>query len=346
MKTGPVIDLALRCYPAWWRDRYSEEVRLVSRDLTLEGRSPLKVGFDLLIGAVRARSSADGMPRSYGLWSSRAKASIATATLPWLLVAPFLLFAIGNPSFHSSAGRIFWSGYPWMPTHLLVTNHALVTEAVPLTPSGHLVLYSSLAITLLILLTFLVLSSGWSGLTGAIRGSVSPHRRRLLLLAWTPVFALLADVGLVVAEGAVRPNVFTSHGGGPEVASGGNPTALHILTYVLPTVAIGGWLISLACVAWVSRRADIEMADLRFGKSVAVIVSVLFALLVVAYAAWGIGLLIQDREAATGGFTTVTYSHPGLWPPTMLVLVLVFSLSMVSARAARHSWRVLSSTYH
>lgn len=344
MNARSAIDLALRCYPSWWRERYADEVRVVSQDLTAEGRSTVRVTLDLVGGAFHARSHAQGMPKSYGLWSVRTRTSVAAATLPWLLVVPFVLAAIGNVSFRSSEGPISWSGFSVMPSHLQIINHAVATPAPPLAPVGRLVLYSSLALTVLFFLTFIVLISGWSGLTGAIKRSTVAHRRRLRLLAWVPVFALLVDLVLVITQAKMRPNSFASYQN-HVVASGGDPTILHILNYAVPTVAIVGWLISIACVGVAARQADVAPTDLRFGTSVAVVVSLLFALFVAAYATWGIGLIVQARQAANGSFTTIGYSHSGLWLPVMLVLVIAVGLSVMSARAARSSWKVISATF-
>jgi len=71
----------------------------------------------------------------------------------------------------------------------------------------------------------------------------------------------------------------------------------------------------------------------------------LFGLLVVAYATWGIGLIVQARQGENGNFTTIEYSHPGLWLPMMLVLTIAVGLSVMSARVARSSWKVISATF-
>jgi hypothetical protein len=49
----------------------------------------------------------------YDLWSTRTRVSIAAATLPWLLMAPLLLTAMGNQSLHSSKGQVIWSKRHW-----------------------------------------------------------------------------------------------------------------------------------------------------------------------------------------------------------------------------------------
>ncbi len=352
MRNQSAVALALRCYPSWWRERYADEVRVVSNDLTGEGRSSFIVTLNLLGGALRARSGARGMPKNYCLWSARTRASIATATLPWLLVVPLVLIAMGNEALHSSAGPVVWSGPSFIPTHLLIAStHVPPAPAPPLTPVARLVLFAGVAIDLLFLVTSVVLVSGWSGLNGAIRRSTSPHRRRLLLLAWVPVFSILTDIALVFAQSAVRYPSYRMVGGGflaghmvvPHlVAYGGHLAVLHLLDVLLPTVAGVGWLASIVCVALVARRAEAAPSDLRFGRSVAVVVASLFAMLGVAYATWGIGLMAQARQAAKGSYTTVVFPHSSLWLPTALVLGSGIVLSGMGARAAKRSLKVIS----
>jgi hypothetical protein len=344
MSTDTAIELALRCYPGWWQDRYADEVRMVSHDLTADGRSSAKVALNLMGGALQARARGRGMPKSYGLWTARTRTSIATAPLPWLLVAPFLWASTGSESFHSSAGPVSWSGFPYLPNQLLIIHDARERSAPPLTSGGHLMLYSLLAITVLVFLTFLVLFSGWCGLTRSIRQAEAPDRRRLRLLAWAPVFALLADVVLSFADAVARPSGYAGYAG-HYVKLGGHPGALLILNVALPTVAIVGWLGSLACVSVATRRANVPPLELRFGKSVAVVVASLFVLLVAAYGTWGVGMIIQSRQATGGGFTTIGYAHAGLWLPIMLVLIVAVALSVVSARAARSSWKMIAVTF-
>lgn len=216
------------------------------------------------------------------------------------------------------------------------------TAAPPLTPSATLVLYGGVAISLLVLFTFVILISGWSGLAGAIKRSSVPHRQRLRLLAWVPVLSLITDLALSIVEDKFRPDNFHSLRNGQEVASGGNPAALHALSIALPAVVIVGWIVSVACIAVAARRADVSASDLRFGKSVSVVVAALFAALVVAYAIWGVGLLLQARQASRGNFTTISYSHPAIWPIMMFVLVVGAVLSVMGAFAASRSWKVIS----
>jgi hypothetical protein len=344
MRSGQVVDLAIGLYPGWWRERYAEEVRVVADDLAADGRSTAMVTFSLLRGAVHARTSAQGMPRTYVLWSTRTRMSIAAATLPWMLVAPFLLMAMGTQSLHSGAGNVYYSGFNFGMTHLQIAG-APPTPAPPLTPAGSVVPFASLAVGVLFLVTLAVLASGWIGLTGAIRRSAMPNRRRVRLLAWAPGFALLADIALIVAQTLARPRSFHSIGGRPFVAVGGHPLAAHVLGTVLGVVAIGGWLVSVACVAAAVKRADVAPSDLRFGKSVSLITTTLFALMLAAYMTWGVGLIVQARQSAHGNFTTIAYSHQDLWFPMVVFISLAVILSGFSSREARRSWRVLSGDF-
>jgi len=178
MRSSSAIDLAIGCYPNWWRERYAEEMRAIAADLTADGRSPTRVALNLLRGAMRARSRARGMPKLYELWSTRTRVSIAAATLPWMLVAPFLLMAMGTQSLHSTAGKVSYTGWSFRMNDLQIAGSP-PTPAPPLTPAGSVAPYASLAVGVLFLLTLAVLAFGWSALTGAIRRSEIPHRRRV-----------------------------------------------------------------------------------------------------------------------------------------------------------------------
>ena len=305
-------------------------------------------------GAVRARSSARGMPKDYGLWAARTRISIAAATLPWLVIAPLVVIVIGNQTLHSSAGLVTGSGINFFPAHLQTFSSTGNFTAPPLTSGGRAVLSALFVFMTLCLVTFIVLISGWSGLTGAIRRSTAPNWRWLRLLAWAPVISLLLDIALAFAENAVRYRPRHVVGGGmkngrlvaPQVVPyGGHPFAAHALAVIVPTVASTGWLLAVACVGVAARGAHVAPSDLRFGKSVSVVVATLFAFLLLAFATMGVGLIMQARQAAHGNFTTIAFTHQGLWLPMMLVLFIAALLSGLCARAARTSWDVISVTF-
>ena len=72
----------------------------------------------------------------------------------------------------------------------------------------------------------------------------------------------------------------------------------------------------------------------------------MFAVLMIAYLAFGVGLVVQARQAASGDYTTIAYSHPALWLPISGVMVSGVVLSVASARAARNSWKVTATFVH
>jgi hypothetical protein len=343
MRSRSIVEVALRCYPKWWRTRYGDEMRTVVADLRSDGRSRLTVTLNLLRGALRARIRATGMPMTRDLWSARTRNSIAAATLPWVVLAPVVDLALSGQSLHSSAGRI-------SPPQLLLMGGAntIVTSrgfiaAPPLTTAGHVAWVADESIGVLLLVTLFVLFSGWTGLTAAIRHSHTPHRRRTWMLAWAPGFSLLADLALVIAEDIVRPHSFRTSGDGAMVAIGGHPVLAHALAATLGIVGVGGWVLSVVCVALAVRAADISPLDLRFGRTVSTVVAVLFALVLGAYVTWGVSLLVQARQTPHGSFTTIAFAHQNLWSPMVVVLLSAVTLSAISASAARRSWRIVSS---
>jgi hypothetical protein len=344
--TGGPVELALRCYPTWWRERYDDEVRALAADLTANGRSQWAVTFDLLRGAVRARTRATGMPPVAELWRTRTRLAIAGATLPWVLLGPLLLTFLGGQALHvAGGGRIFPPALSITGgVRPLVAGGSLPLEpAPPLSPGGTVAWYANVAMVVLWLITFLVLFCGWMGLTGAIRRSPGPRRRSLRLLAWTPGFSILLDLVLVVVADVLTPHAWHTVGR-HIVPIGGHLAAAHIVDGILDVVAVVGWLVSIPCVAVAARRADIAPVDLRFGRRVSLVVSVLASLTLVAFATWGVGLVVQTGQLGRGvEFTRISYRYQDFWLPALFVLGAVVALSTFSASVARRSWRVVAA---
>ncbi len=346
MRGTLVTELALRSYPTWWKDRYADEVRSVTADLRAEGRSGTRLALDLLRGSIRARTRTGGMPPVYRLWATRTRLSIAMATLSWLVVAPLVLMTMGSPSLHATGGRVVsFADGPFLigsQLQLFPAHVGLPRPAPPVTPAGTIVLWAGLAVVALFLVTLVVLAVGWSRLTTGIQRSSSPHRRSAFLLAWSPGFALLTDVGLVAALTVLHPSRYHSTTGGAMVPVNGDPAAVHVLAVVLAITAIAGWPASIAGVAVAVKRADLAPVDLRFGRTVSVVVSALLVALLVAYATWGVGLVAQARQAAGGGFTTITYPNQALWPLMLLTLAGAALLAATGAKVAVRTWRMIS----
>jgi hypothetical protein len=328
------IKLALSCYPAWWRERYGDEVQVHAADMLADGRSPMALSISLLWGAARARWSARGMPRDYRVWAARNRVSIAAATLPWLLLVPIATFTIGNQKLGPTA----------------VQDGPGRLRQLPAAPASRIVTLSGVALLILFLVTFLLLVGGWSHLVGGIRRSSAPDRARTLRVAWVPgITAAVVVIGFVVEE-VLRPSAVAETNS--VTASGryiprvhylnGYPTAAHAVGAVLAVVAIAGWLLSIGCVGFAAKRAEVDPAALRYGTGLSAAVAALFSLLLAAYVTWGIGLTIQAREAAHRQFYAVTYSRQDLWLPMAALLGLGVAVSIASAWSARRSWNTLA----
>jgi hypothetical protein len=350
MKLGIGFDIAVRCYPKWWQDRYGPEVRVVSEDLMKEGRSEAGVTLNLLRGAIRARTGAAGMPRSLELWRARTRSSVAVATLPWVVVFPLMLWAIGTEGWHVPHGHAqvgSWTNFLGLSVILgspntVVVHGGQVAAVPPLTTGGTVAVFAGWSLLALVVVTLLVFLSGWTGLLGAIKRSPSPNRQQLRQLARVPGYVILASFLLSVLAAWTAPH---SSGiiNGHTVTVRGNLELFHIADVALRVLVVGGWLLSIICVGLAARRADIDTVDLRFGRSVSVAVSLLSLLTVAACGALAVGLVIQSREAAHGAFSTISYPHAGVWPVMLGAVLLTAALSWGAATAARRSWRVVAA---
>ncbi len=322
------VKLALSCYPSWWRQRYGNEVSVHAADMVADGRSPATLSLSLILGAVRTRWTARGMPKDYRLWSMRNRLSIAGATLTWLLVAPIPAIVLGN----QRVGTKLSSAAPYHAPFLL-----------PAAPAARIVSYSTLAMAVVAFVTILLLLGGWSHLIGGIKRSGGPRRTRSLWLASVPGIAFLVFLaGVVVDWTVLRPSSLVVSGRDHHITYlNGHPVVAHDVGIALGVIAVTGWLLSIACIAVVAKRSEIEPSELRFGTGLSRAVAVLFALLLGAYVSWGIGLTLEGHQAAHGGFNTITYAHQELWLPMAILLLVAVAVSMASARAARRSWNVL-----
>lgn len=350
MKHGIGFDVALRCYPKWWQDRYESEMRAVAEELMMEGRSEAGMSLNLLRGAIRARTRAVGMPRDLDLWAARTRSSVAVATLPWVAVFPLMLWAIGTEGWHVPHGHVlpaslmnfFGLGVILGSPNAVVLHGGQVAAVPPLSAGGTVAVVAGWSLAALVIVTPLVFLSGWTGLLGAIKRSPNPNRRRVRRLARAPGYFILASLLLSVLGAWATPH---SSGiiNGHTVTSGGNLGLSHDIDVGTAVLVVGGWIVSIICVGLAARSADIDTADLRFGRSVSVTVSVLCLLTVAACGALAVGLIIQSREAAHGAFSTISYPHVGIWPVMLAAVLLTAALSWSAATAARRSWRVVAA---
>jgi hypothetical protein len=347
-----LLQLILACYPQWWRDRYAEEVRAIVADLEHDGRRPSEVAFSLLVGALRTRIRPVGMPQVYDLWAIRTKISIAVATIPWFVVAPIAVFALGG------GGRVVSLRGPLTPDAVpMLRNpqftyfpqtahfplghppHPLVAPA--LSQSGHVIGHALFAFGVALAIGLVALALGWLQLLLGVRASPTVHRRSVLFLAWTPAIAVLADVGLWFAYNSQVAMGYTRHGGGPYIPIGGNPTAAHALHLALIVVVLSGWIGSVVCIAIAVKRSDLGLVDLRFGKRLSTVMAPVISVMFVAYVVLGIALYMQPPVSFSG--LTVVSDHQALLVPVMVALGCSSLVTIMAAGSARRSWRVIAS---
>ena len=337
------IDFALRCYPRW-RDRYGEEMRAVVDDLTAEGRSSKLIAFSLLRDAARSHLQARAMPQTYGLLAERTKMSITTATIPWLVIVPFITFVTGSVALHSSSGFVL-NGFPFQFTGAMgVFSNTQPRVVHPLMSVATWVVgFAGLTISVLFLTTLLVLAFGWRALRSDIRHSPQPNERRLRILSWIPDITVWLVFAMWIAHYLVGPHSFTQHGNGPLIPLSGNLALAAVLGDLTWVVAIVGWSLSMVGIAALAKGAELPPETLRFGRTVSVLTAVSMSLSFVAFAAWGIALSVQSHQLVVAGAITAAYPHQVLWLPIASVLALAVVISVWGAIIARRSWRVISA---
>jgi hypothetical protein len=341
MRSDRLVDAALRCYPAWWRDRYAGEVRTVSDDLRAGGRSSVRIVLDLVVGMVRVRRDAIGMPCSYPLWNARTRASVATATLPFVLLAPFVLACIGFTGLRAEGGTVYYSGFLF-PRGLMRFGHTGLLPAPPLTPAASLIFWAEGAILVVALLTLMTVMYGWGNFIVAVRNAAPGRSRWARVLGWTPGLVVVAFIGFSVLAGRFRPHEWVgvlNHASRPV---GGNAALVRLFQDLALVALVGGWLLSVVVVAAVARRYEMTPFDLRVGARVSSIMAVLAVLMGLALAAWGAGVFLQARQAGQGTFTVVEFGHPSLWPLSTAAALLACTLSVSGAARARQGSRVVA----
>ena len=282
------------------------------------------------------------MPHNFRLLATRTRTSVATGTLPWLAIVPFLSYVIGRFTLTSSSGAVE-SGYPFQLTLLrtrVVSEPGVHWVHPTISTSTWIVGGATMFMDALFSLTLLVLIVGLGVLRYGIVREKGQNRRSLYVLTWVPVVVVVVLVAMRVAQG------FLSDGSrlGPNDQFIDGHTALAALMgNFMWVVAIGGWLLTIVGVAVVARRANLPPETLRFGRTVSVMTSVSLTLTFIAYLVWGVALAIQNRESHVAGAIVATYSLQDVWLPMAFALGVSCVTSIWGATVARRSWRIIYS---
>jgi hypothetical protein len=316
--------------------------------LRLEGRSAISIAVGLFRDAFRSHLQARGMPRTYGLLATRTKTSIATATIPWMAVIPLVLFVTG-PTHLSSRGGTVQPGFPFQLTPFRTKidpgagafNHHWPLLAM-ISKSDWFTGLSNMAIQAAFMFTLMALGIGLAALRYGIRREKGDNRRRMYVLTWLPVVTFVTFVGLTIAQNVVGNQakyLETAHG--LVFEGGGHPSLAAFIGNLEWTVAICGWLFSMAALAVVSKNVTLPPDTLRFGRTVSMISSISLSVTFVAVVVWGVAIDLRGHAVANVGTVIATYPEHGLWVLLVLVLGVATLLSIAGASSARQSWRTI-----
>ena len=326
-----LADAALRCYPAWWRRLYAEEVGQLTEDLLSDGRREVGLAANLFGGALAARLSARAMPPRAELWLARARASMAVSTLPFLGVLPIVLFGL-----HAN------EGYRTLPRWQVLR----LTQA----PAAEVIrqIYTLLHVGVIAgLIAALV---GWLALIDGVKQSraLEPsHPRRLLGL---PVVFLAILLGLYIARVTELPHGIGGVPGSPGllVVHGGNPGAAALLFDGIWVVLGVGSVVAIAAIARVATVCEVPWKTMVSGRRVAAATSiVLCAMAVCAVVALAVsgpyGFVTRTMGIGVGNLHTphTVYMVFPDWALMAVSLMIACAVSFAGWRASRRASAVL-----
>jgi hypothetical protein len=339
-----LIDLALRCYPQWWNERYGDEMRAVIDDLKSDGRSETRIAMGLLRDALRSRLQARGMPRTYGLLATRTRTSVATSTLPWLAIVPFVTYVTGKLLLVSSSGYV-QAGFPFQVTTLrtrVVSEPGIHWVRPSISTSTWFVGLSTTTMDVLFTISFLVLAVGLGAWRYGIVREKSENRRSLYLLTWVPLATVIVLGALEVAKSVLNGGARQYHlSDGQMVFTGGHRAIAALMGDSLWVIGTAGWLITIVGLAIVANRADLPPETLRLGRTISVLTSASLLLSFLCFIVWGIAMDVQNHQAHAAGAIVATYPHFDLWLPMAILLGLTSIVSLYGATSARRSWRTI-----
>ena len=268
------------------------------------------------------------MPPQRELRSTRTRISIAVATLPWLVVLPFVLAATGNR-----------------------TGYVYLTASTISSPATKVATYSSEVLQTLLIVTFIAAAIGWSTLFRGVRRSSHFRPRRVALLACVPLASFLVVLGLFIARLTQLPNSWGTRGGVYPVALDGNPSAAHVLHVVLWFAFVTGALASVFSVAIVVRSVELPMVLLRSGRRMATWTAFALTLMAILAVAGVVSASFQGHDVpALGNVFYTAHFRAGLtyvitpqWLLLITPLVVAAAISVAGWRSTRRAWRVTLS---
>jgi hypothetical protein len=201
---------------------------------------------------------------------------------------------------------------------------------------------ATMVIMALFLVTLLALTLGLSVLRGGIMREKGTNRRSMYLLTWVPLVTGIALVVLDLLQTKIsNAGRWTRFPKGRVEWVSGHPLLAALMGNLMWTLAIGGWILTMAGLFVVAKRVNLPPATLRFGRTVSVLTSISLSLTFLAFVAWDVANYVQANQAHVAGAVIVTYPRHDLWLPVTLALGLACAASISGASSARRTWRVL-----
>lgn len=363
------INAALALYPAWWRDRYGEEVRTVSADAVAGGQSLLRVTTGLTVGAIRSRATGAGMPQQFPVWARRTRACIVVATIPALVMLPLIFFTfkqgqqnhlpLVSSSSLSEAGHIAYGAFGimalagLMALGTIISGYASLAGAVRRTsadrPRRRVALVVVLAAAFVVvglaagtvaffgLVAVGIVVWGFLSMRRAVRHGNGDDRALRNMVPIPALLALLAVIIWVTSE-LVGPHRFKLQQG-VDVPLNGHPALAHGLLLAAATSLGLGWIATFGLLVLVSQRAHITLDDLYSGRLVGLTLSVLLWVMAAAAVVSAVALSRQgSMQQSTYSVVTTSWGH--WWFAGALGLMVAATVSTLGAVAARQAWRV------
>lgn len=313
------ISWSLRCYPAWWRERYGAEQEDLAEELAAEGRRPWLMAAGLLAGSARARLTGSGMPAVPALWSSRARVSVVASTIPAALALPVEL------AFVTAVTKHGWS------------NGAGAT----LSGAGTAVGWEVNFILLMWLVCAEQLLQTGSHLAARLVALSTGRRLKAAAIVAAPIAAVVLGTIMIVISASLRPVV---SGWDKNLITGvthyhylrhGSPLAAAALHWGGWAVAVGGWAAGLLALGRATARSNLPAPALHVAVSDARTTALTQGCFALSLIALEVTIALQTPIGPQGGLVWASRLGP-FAVPVLVILAAIAALS-VSGAASAHT---------
>jgi hypothetical protein len=313
------IGWSLRCYPAWWRERYGAEQEDLAEELAAEGRRPWLLAAGLLAGSARARLTGSGMPAVPALWSSRARVSVVASTIPAAIALPVELAFVTAVSEHG------WSS----------------GAGATLSGAGRAVGWELTILLLMWLICAAQLLATESHLAARLLALAKGRRLKAAAFVAAPIAAVVLGTIMIVISASLRPVVSSWD---KNLITGvthyhylrqGSPLAAAALHWAGWAVAVGGWALGLLALGRATARSNLSATALQVAVSNARTTALTQGCFVLSLIALEVTMAFQTPIGPQGGLVWASRLGP-FAVPVLVILAAIAALS-VSGAASAHS---------